>query len=727
MFANRYASRCSNPICKTYVEIGEGFTQKVIGRYQTWCRSCVPARIPAPAAPKVRVLTIDGKIIMPYEKENIPLLRSMPGARWNPTEKCWTVSLAMADRARVLELADKIGLEVPPSLKQIEKTEQAEQATAAGLYEFQVDGVNFLSHKQKALLGDEMGLGKSVQSLMSIPKNGAALVICRACLKYNWKDEVARWRPDLTPVVLNGRDSFRWAGQNEVVIINNDILPDSFNTPSKNHGENQTAYWTRLAQWRQSLKQSNPQAASNFCIIDEAHDYKNKKAARTRKVREIAKLTAKTIGLTGSPLTNRPEDLFNVLDTIGLAKDVFGNFEKFQKLFHAHHNGYGWQYGSPDPIVPELLRRVMLRRLRAEVLPELPAKTYTNMLVNCDNKELNKKLDSLWGEFKDMLEVGTLPPFRQFSEIRADLAHSRIPAMLDFVENHEEQEVPLVVFSKHLSPLDALIGRDGWAVITGDTHAEKRQEIVRAFQAGQLKGVGISIAAGGVGLTLTRAWKVLFVDLDWTPASNWQAEDRVARIGQRSNRVEIVRMVSDHVLDLHVQKLLVEKIQVINESIDASMTGVKHDAPKVGESVVQEAETEAQYEERMKKLLEQQAQAESMKAEQEKEAFRQYAKTRVDGIHKRETARSSSRLLPMTTERATAIRHAFTYMLSVCDGAASLDNVGFNKPDASVAHLLLSAGLETEKELEAGYCILKRYHRQLSDKYPLLFQKVAVA
>lgn len=144
--------------------------------------------------------------------------------------------------------------------------------------------------------------------------------------------------------------------------------------------------------------------------------------------------------------------------------------------------------------------------------------------------------------------------------------------MLEYIENAEEQDVPLVVFSAHLGPLDALLFRPGWAVINGLTSPEKRQEIVREFQAGNLKGLGVSIQAGGIGINLTHAWKGIFVDLDWSPAANWQAEDRLARIGQKSNKVEIVRMVSDHPLDLHLQKMLVDKMDTIYKAIDSSMT-----------------------------------------------------------------------------------------------------------------------------------------------------------
>lgn len=728
MFTNKFPGTCSNPTCKCKVESQQGFTQKNNGRWAVWCKKCVPGRIEDTPAVR-RILTTDGKIIVPYEPQNLDLLRSIPGARWDKDNQWWSVSLEMSDRRRLLEVAERIGLEVPPSLSVIEVTEEAQNATNAGLYPFQIEGVNFLAHKDKALLGDEMGLGKSVQSLMGISSHGASLIICRAGLKYNWLDEVSKWRPDLKPIVLSGRKSFRWPVAGEVVIINNDILPEEFNTPKKNKGEQMDAYWDRLSAYRNGLKDRHPQAANVNLIIDEAHDYKNRNAARSRKVKEFSKLARKLTGLTGSPLVNRPEDLFGVLDVLGLAKEVFGAYdtwERCQLLFNAYTErvwtGRGYIdkiiWGKPQPIVPELLRRVMIRRRRADVLPDLPTKTYTNLLVGPVNPSLQKALDKMWEEWGTVIQIeGELPPFERFSEIREKLARSRVDAMIEYVENAEEQEVPLVVFSAHLGPLDALLGRPGWAVITGATSSQKRQEIVRAFQAGKLKGVGLSISAGGVGINLTHAWKALFVDLAWTPAANWQAEDRIARIGQLSNKVEIIRMVSDHPLDLHLQNTLVDKIDTIIKAIDESIHGVKGEIkPGV------KGETEEEFHERINALLQR---AEEDIKERKARAIsdrKVLAKSKVDTIHSREKSRLTKDVLPLTEDRIKVVRDAFKYMVSICDGAYALDSLGFNRPDASVAHWLLSAGLEADQEIEAAYYMLLRYHRQLARKYPLLFK-----
>ena len=130
MFVNKFSGRCSNRNCSKAVYdgvlAGTGFTEKVNGKYITWCRDCVPSRIEtAPVESNRRELTADGKVFTPYEAVNLPLVKAMPGARWNGDGKYWTVSLEMGDRERLLELADKLKLTVPESLRTVTVTEQA--------------------------------------------------------------------------------------------------------------------------------------------------------------------------------------------------------------------------------------------------------------------------------------------------------------------------------------------------------------------------------------------------------------------------------------------------------------------------------------------------------------------------------------------------------------------------------------------------------------------------
>lgn len=756
MFPNKFIGVCNNPACKKSVAVSAGYITKVNNKWLTWCSQCVPVQKGSAPANK-RVLTADGFILIPgYEPDSVTLIKTLKGPqgspwpKYNGDMKAWEVSTEQADRARLLEVAERLKLEVAPQLREVVLTESAKTALAAGLYDFQVDGVNWMSKRQKALLGDDMGLGKTIMTLQALPKNGKGLVVAPAGLKYNWKKEAAIWRPDLKVTVLEHRGSFRFPVDGELVITNYDILPD-FLDPNpapvrvvqlaggktkKHRGKRPKIKWVQLKEWREKLAKAGTEAAGVTVIFDEAHKLKNYKTDRSIKSRELACLCVaqqgRVWGLTGTPFDNKPEDLYGVLDSLGMTFDVFtpgkgqSPFKRFQELFNAEFDGYGTRYGNPAPIVPELLRRVMLRRRRTEVLPNLPRKTYSNLVVGEIDAKLQRQLDDMWDDIGVQLTVEEkLPPFEKFSEMRAKLAKANIPAMLEYVEECEEQDVPLVVFSAHLAPIDALLGRPGWACISGDTSPEKRQEIVDAFQAGRLRGVALTIRAGGVGLTLTRAWKALFVDLDWVPGWNAQAEDRICRIGQNASKVEIVRMVNDHPLTIHVLNLLAEKAALIEKAVEKMMivntrTEAKpgvHGLPGWGK----DEETIAEFEDRMaaiKKAQEDLEKANSVLSAAEAKAK---AKGKVDMIHGREKAKNTRPILALTPARTLAVRDAFRHMLSVCDGANAKDFQGFNRPDAVVGHCLLTAGLETNQEVEAAYYILARYFRQLSDKFPILF------
>lgn len=578
---NNYAGPCCK--CGQHVPSDgpdRGYAVKE-DRWNRYCKVCVPVKINME-----RKLTSDGLIIMPFERESLDLLRSIPGSWFDRTVPAWRVSLKESDRARVLEVARQLKLEIAPELDVIIKSESGERAETAGLYPFQVEGVDWLSKGTHRLLADDMGLGKTVQTLMALPKQSSALVIVPAAVKYNWRDEAKRWRPDLDVFVANGKSQFRLPAKNEIVICNFDILP-TYLTPVKKTPTSKS--WEVEVRWPNEMMKNH--ASGVILVVDEAQRVKNYKTKRSQRVKGLAMSCAKVWALSGTPLENRPEDLYGTLESLQMQKVVFGGWNRFVELMNGWRNSWGgYEWGSPKPIVPELMRRVMLRRIRTEVLPDLPTKTYSNLKVDLP-KTLSNRLDDLWDQYEDVISSKELPPFEEFSGIRAELAASRIEALTELVEEHEEDNIPLVVFSSHLAPLNELAKRDGWDKITGETSASKRQEVVNRFQNGELKGVAVSIRAGGVGLTLTRAWKAIFVDMDWVPSANQQAEDRICRIGQTSNKCEIVRMVSNHVLDQHVQDLIAWKMNLIDKSINETI--------KVNVQEV-ESETDEEYEERMK-------------------------------------------------------------------------------------------------------------------------------
>lgn len=563
---NKYEGPCVS--CGTTVP-SSGKEQGVAikeGSWKRYCKTCSPVKLNIE-----RRLTKNGEIFMPFDRDALDLLRSIPGSWFDRNLKCWHVSLKEGDRSRVLEIANILNLDIDPELENVEMSHAGKMALDKGLYPYQVFGVDWLSKGSSRLLGDDMGLGKTVQTIMALPdkENCCALVIAPAAVKYNWKKEIEKWRPDLDVAIIKNKKCFRLPAFGEVVIANYENLP-SYLEPHKIDPKSKP--WEVTVTWPSELMMRH--AKNITLIVDEAQKVKNYKTNRSKRIKGLSMSVNNVWALTGTPLENRPEDLYGVLESLQMQKQVFGGWSKFVGYMNGYKNRWGgYEWGNPSPIVPELLRRVMLRRNRVDVLPDLPDKTYTYVKVDLPTT-LKKEMDDLWVEYADILKDKNLPPFEKFSAIRAALAASRIEQLNELVEQHEEDDVPLVVFSAHVEPLNQLAARDGWKKITGETKAEDRQKIVDEFQAGNLKGVAVSIKAGGVGITLTHAWKAIFVDLDWVPGANQQAEDRICRIGQESNKIEIVRMVSNHPLDIHVLELIEWKMKVIENAVDDKKVAV---------------------------------------------------------------------------------------------------------------------------------------------------------
>ena len=424
-----------------------------------------------------------------------------------------------------------------------------------GLYPYQFEGVDFLAARNEALLADQMGLGKTVQALLAIPRQARVLIVCPAVVKGVWAKEIERFRPD-----------YRWGiggpntivpAEGEALIITPHFLPE----PVLRDSEYPTYVWA-----------GEPLPSKMVLIADEAHMFKTKKAQRTQAFRalagEVRQREGKVWLLTATPLLNRPQDLWGVLSAGGLVKGAFGTWNNFLALYSAKKTpwGKGYFWGKPSPDVQKAVERVSLRRQRKEVLPELPTKVYKEIPVAVDRKGLRDALDAVRWENAD-----ELPPFDLLSKARAKLAEFKTDAAVEIVDQYVSAEEPLIVFSAHRHPIERL-RKLGYPVITGDESPEERTEIVAEFQAGwSVKHgkhwvLGATIGAGGIGITLTRAAHVLFVDRDYTPALNEQAEDRVCRIGQ-DRGVVVMLLIADHPIDRRMTKLLADKRELIEGSL----------------------------------------------------------------------------------------------------------------------------------------------------------------
>lgn len=318
-----------------------------------------------------------------------------------------------------------------------------------------------------------------------------------------------------------------------------------------------------------------------FVVADEAHAACHRQAARTQRLDALAKAARESAGavilMTATPLMNKATELWTLLGIAGVAREAFGGFEGFAAMMGGHKGRFGWEwYSVREPeAVAERLRRVSLRRTKVEVLADLPAKRRERTVVDLDAAgriAVDKTLDGVDIEAAVAASrAGNPTAFRQVSRARAALATAKIPALLELVEQCEDAGEPVLVFSAHVKPCEVLGKREGWATITGATSPEERTTIEERFQRGELRGIAGTIDACGVAITLTRANRAIFIDQEWNPALNSQAEDRIYRIGQKRS-VLITVLVADHPLDERIADLLAWKGDVVAASVEASRT-----------------------------------------------------------------------------------------------------------------------------------------------------------
>ena len=373
--------------------------------------------------------------------------------------------------------------------------------------------------------------------------------------------------------------SFRWPGPGEIVIVNYDVV------------------------------NADDVAAAGPCprgvdgAADEGHVVKNARSNRAKAIRAvfaaIGKVDGRRLLVTATPVCNRPAELKAVLEAVGAFKTAFSSWTAFSKAFGgAIHSAEA----TPTAAATVALSRVSLRRTKADVAKDLPSLTILERRVAIEGQaaELAAAIE---GRLRPAVDAVAADPdataeaiesaLRAGSEIgemaaaRRVLALAKLPAALEIVEECEAAGRPLVLASAHREVCERVATRPGWALIAGGVDAAERTRIVAAFQRGDLKGVALTIRAGGVGLTLTAAADMVVCDLEWNPALNEQLFARIHRIGQ-TLPCTVVLLRGDAWIEDRMADLLTHKARMIAGTVDrvAELGGRVSAVPDLGAVVV---------------------------------------------------------------------------------------------------------------------------------------------
>jgi len=437
----------------------------------------------------------------------------------------------------------------------------------AKLYGFQREGIDWLGSRPRSILADDMGLGKTMQALAAVvgAQSYPCLIICQATMRDAWAAQIRRW---------TGQDSYVMApGNRKLCIRQQRTLPRNF----------LIVHYEGARLELEELRKFDFKAL----IVDEATYIKNRGAQRTKAVKLLR--APRIHLLSGTPLLNSPLDLWSLLHMLEPAR--WQSYYKFERRYAILGGWMGRQVVGYKN-VPELqtyVRVQMKRRRKDDVLKDLPPKTYADVLV-----ELPKWQRELYTQARDELLVEIdkdktltiasmlarmvrLKQIAVWPQATLGVVSSQTPVKVEALNELlvERDQAKTILFTKFARVAKNLVSwmqskHPGYQtfLLTGETAMGDRQRLVDEFQAAPAPALWVStIDAGGMGLTLTAADAVVFMDKDWRPKINEQAEDRAHRIGQRAN-VLVISLIAKDTIEEAIEKVLRKKEALFNEIIE---------------------------------------------------------------------------------------------------------------------------------------------------------------
>lgn len=530
-----------------------------------------------------------------YSAHLVALTKSLPGRVWDRNNSVWTIPIGVLEQA--VNLYKSKGVEVLVSQDVKIALNELQEQNKAMLQKVQVKALDYdvrsLAYKttpfthqfegieralqsDNLLLADDMGLGKTLMSITTAcirkDKYGVkkTLIVCGInSVKYNWQQEIS---------IHSYEQGTVFAGKN--ISERLEMLEAWVNNEDTNYFGIINIESLQKTEILDILTKACKKKIIGMVIIDEIHKCKNPTSIRGKA---IHKLNADyKLGLTGTPIMNRVEELYNILKWLGAVNMNFTQFKNYYCNFGGYMNREIIGYKNLEQL-RSTLSTCMLRRRKEEVL-DLPDKLYKTEYLELDKKsmklymgirqELVKKISEI---VLDSNPLSKLLRLRQVTGGLLDENTVKFDRVLEILEEAKANKRKVIIFSQWKAQIDALCSyleanSIHPFVIDGTVKAEDRQAIVNKYQ--NIKDFAViagTIGAMGTGLTLNTAETVIFLDKAWTPADNKQAEDRAHRIGTK-HTVNIVSLVCKDTIDEYIENMLVEKQDLFNNIVEGRDT-----------------------------------------------------------------------------------------------------------------------------------------------------------
>jgi len=529
------------------------------------------------------------ELTVPFDKDLINAIKGILGSYYLKKEKKWYLPGVLVYAFIVQRLKFILG----ESLREWANNEYSNQRLISNgrvylnhtIYPYQYKGIATIeAYQGRLLLADEMGLGKTVQVIgyLSLhPEFKRVLIVCPTTLKLNWQRELLYWSSKKS-VILTSQTPEEITER--ISIINYTILQ----------------YWSKellKVEW-------------DLIVFDEVHYVKTlgttkKPIHRTRAAFELSKKAEHIIGLSGTPIENRPRELWVPLKMINpVLFPVEWSF--YMRYCDPKNNGFGMNFNGASNMseLNDYLKTfVMLRRKKSEVLTELPYKIIKSIYLELSNKKEYSRIENDFISYvtekfgakideaiKAMfaLEIGSAIDTGKVSELKTSIILNKanilakiellkqlaILGILDdiciWIDDFIETGEKLIVFGIHKEILDRLYlkYKKISVKIDGSVSARNRQLAVDSFQKdSNIKLFFGNMEAAGVGITLTAASNVAILEYPWKPGILAQAIDRAHRIGQK-NTVTVYQFVAANTIMETVIKVLNKKMSLINSILD---------------------------------------------------------------------------------------------------------------------------------------------------------------